>query len=128
MTARASAARRSFVVTSVAVLTVVGFVALWKLKVLVALLFLSFMLASAMRPGVERLSASASRVPAACLAHYAVFAGLIALFSLVRRPEHAPPGRARDRERPADEPAAGKAAKQTRPGSNTTSLSGSRRS
>ena len=56
MTARASAARRSFVVTSVAVLTVVGFVAIWKLKVLVALLFLSFMLASAMRPGVERLA------------------------------------------------------------------------
>ena len=88
-------ARKTFVVTSVAVLTVAGFVALWKLKVLVALLFLSFMLASAMRPGVEKLTRF--RVPkiGGVLAHYAVVAGLIGLFlwlvvpNLLHQVEHA---------------------------------------
>jgi predicted PurR-regulated permease PerM len=76
---RDSLARKTFVVTSVAILTLAGFLALWKLKVLVALLFLSFMLASAMRPGVERMVRV--RVPriGGVLAHYAVFAGLLAL-------------------------------------------------
>ncbi len=95
MTTRTSAAHKSFVVTSVAVLTVVGFVAIWKLKVLVALLFLSFMLASAMRPGVERLSLY--RVPrtAGVLLHYAVIAVLIGLLlwqvvpNLLSQVEHA---------------------------------------
>ncbi len=79
MPARDSLARKTFVITAVAVLTVAMFLALWKLKVLVALLFLSFMLASAMRPGVERLVRF--RVPriGGVLAHYAVFAGLLAL-------------------------------------------------
>jgi predicted PurR-regulated permease PerM len=92
---RDSLARKTFVVTSVAVLTLVAFVALWKLKVLVALLFLSFMLASAMRPGVERLARF--RVPkiGGVLAHYAVVAGLIAIFlwlvvpNLLHQVEHA---------------------------------------
>lgn len=95
MPARDSLARKTFVVTAVAVLTVAAFLALWKLKVLVALLFLSFMLASAMRPGVERLARF--RVPkiAGVLAHYAVVAGLIALFlwlvvpNLLHQVEHA---------------------------------------
>src|SRR6476660_2102745 len=78
--ARDSLARKTFVVTSVAILTVAVFLALWKLKVLIALLFLSFMLASAMRPGVERMVRF--RIPriGGVLAHYAVVAGLIALF------------------------------------------------
>lgn len=95
MAARDSLARKTFVITSVAVLTVAGFLALWKLKVLVALLFLSFMIASAMRPGVEKLARF--RVPriAGVLAHYAVLAGLIALFlwfvvpNLLHQVEHA---------------------------------------
>jgi predicted PurR-regulated permease PerM len=93
--ARDSLARRTFVITSVAVLTVALFLALWKLKVLVALLFLSFMLASAMRPGVERLARF--RVPkiGGVLAHYAVVAALIGLFlwlvvpNLLHQVEHA---------------------------------------
>jgi predicted PurR-regulated permease PerM len=93
--ARNSPARNTFVITSVAVLTVVGFVALWKLKVLVALLFLSFMIASAMRPGVERLARH--RIPriVGVLAHYAVLAGLLAIFlwfvvpNLLHQVEHA---------------------------------------
>jgi len=88
-------ARKTFVVTSVAVLTLATFLALWKLKVLVALLFLSFMLASAMRPGVDRMARF--RIPriGGVLAHYAVVAGLIALClwfvvpNMLRQVEHA---------------------------------------
>jgi predicted PurR-regulated permease PerM len=93
--ARDSLARKTFVVTSVSVLTVAGFLALWKLKMLVALLFLSFMIASAMRPGVERLARY--RVPriAGVLAHYALLAGLLGLVlwivvpNLLHQVEHA---------------------------------------
>jgi predicted PurR-regulated permease PerM len=95
VTARNSLARKTFVVTSVAILTLAAFLALWKLKVLVALLFLAFMIASAMRPGVDRLVRL--RVPriGGVLAHYAVVAGLIALFlwfvvpNLLHQVEHA---------------------------------------
>jgi len=88
-------ARKTFVVTSVAVLTLAAFLALWKLKVLVALLFLSFMLASAMRPGVDRIARF--RIPriGGVLAHYAMVAGLIALClwfvvpNMLRQVEHA---------------------------------------
>src|SRR5205085_2205206 len=94
-TARDSLARKTFVITSVAVLTLVVFVALWKLKVLVALLFLAFMLASAMRPGVDRMARV--RIPriGGVLAHYAVVAGVIGIFlwlvvpSLLHQVEHA---------------------------------------
>jgi len=95
VTARNSNARKTFVITSVAVLTVAGFVALWKLKLLVALLFLGFMIASAMRPGVEKLARY--RVPrmVGVLAHYAALAGLLAVFlwfvvpNLLHQVEHA---------------------------------------
>jgi predicted PurR-regulated permease PerM len=95
VTEKGSLARTTLIVTSVAVLTLVGFVALWKLKVLVALLFLSFMLASAMRPGVDRLALY--RVPRTLgvLAHYVLLAGLIGLLlwqvvpSLLGQVEHA---------------------------------------
>jgi predicted PurR-regulated permease PerM len=48
-------ARKSFVATSVAVLVVAGALALWHLKVLVALLLLALIISAAMRPGVEFL-------------------------------------------------------------------------
>jgi predicted PurR-regulated permease PerM len=48
-------ARKSFVATSVAVLVVAGALALWHLKVLVALLLLALIISAAMRPGVEVL-------------------------------------------------------------------------
>src|SRR5205085_2763226 len=63
-------ARKSFVATSVAVAVVAGALALWHLKVLIALLLVAFTLAAAMRPGVERLQTW--RVPRAVgvLLHY----------------------------------------------------------
>jgi predicted PurR-regulated permease PerM len=48
-------ARKSFVASSVAVLVVAVALALWHLKVLVALLLLALIISSAMRPGVEWL-------------------------------------------------------------------------
>src|SRR5436190_4072731 len=51
---KATAARVALA-TLVAVGIVVGLIALWKLKVLIALLFLAFIIAAAMRPSVEWL-------------------------------------------------------------------------
>lgn len=55
--------------------------ALWKIKVVIALLFLGFIVAAAMRPGVDWL-AQRARVPRAVgvLIHYAAFLGAIGLF------------------------------------------------
>jgi predicted PurR-regulated permease PerM len=80
MPARTSPVRRTFVVTAVVLGTLLAAIVLWKLRMLVALLFLSFMLASAMRPGVEWLARF--RVPrvVGVLAHYAVLVGLVGVF------------------------------------------------
>jgi predicted PurR-regulated permease PerM len=65
--------------TLVAVGVVVGVLALWKLKVLIALLFLAFIVAAAMRPSVEWLRRR--RVPRGIGIglHYIAVAGLVAL-------------------------------------------------
>jgi predicted PurR-regulated permease PerM len=69
---------------AVATLVVLGLVALalalWKLRVLVSLLFLGLVIAAAMRPGVEWLHDR--RVPrgAGVAIHYLAIAGLVALF------------------------------------------------
>jgi predicted PurR-regulated permease PerM len=65
--------------TLVVVGVVVGVLALWKLKVLIALLFLAFIVAAAMRPSVEWLHRR--RVPrgVAIVVHYLVAAGLVGL-------------------------------------------------
>ena len=49
-------ARRAFVVTLVSVAVIVGAFALWKLRLLLALLFVAITIAAAMRPGVEALA------------------------------------------------------------------------
>ena len=48
-------ARKAFVTTLVAVGVVVLALALWKLRLVVALLFAGFIIAAAMRPGIEAL-------------------------------------------------------------------------
>lgn len=72
-------ARRAFVAAIVVLAVVVGALALWKLKILLALLFLAFTIAAAMRPGVEALRRR--RIPrgAGVLLHYAVLFGLLGL-------------------------------------------------
>jgi predicted PurR-regulated permease PerM len=73
-------ARRTAVVTLVALSIIVAALALWKIKVVIALVFLGFIVAAAMRPGVEWLQRRA-RVPrgAGVLVHYVAVLGLIAL-------------------------------------------------
>src|SRR5919197_5237025 len=75
----AETARRTAVATLVVIGLVAVALALWKLKLIIALLFLGFTIAAAMRPAVEWLHEH--RVPRAVgiLLHYLVLAGLIAL-------------------------------------------------
>jgi predicted PurR-regulated permease PerM len=72
-------ARRAFVVTLVVGSVLVLGLALWKLKILIALLFLAFIIAAAMRPGVEALRRR--RIPRGIgvLIHYAVLLGIVGL-------------------------------------------------
>jgi predicted PurR-regulated permease PerM len=74
-------ARRAATATVVAVSIVVAALALWKLRIVIALLFLGFVIASAMRPSVEWLNRRA-RVPRSVgvVVHYLVFLGALALF------------------------------------------------
>ena len=73
-------AKKAFVAALVVVSVVVVALALWKLKLLIAILFLAFIIAAAMRPGVDALRRR--RVPrgVGILVHYA---GLIALVTLL---------------------------------------------
>jgi predicted PurR-regulated permease PerM len=74
-------ARRAATATIVAVSIIVLALALWKLRLVIALLFLGFVIASAMRPSVEWLHRRAS-VPrsVAVVLHYLGFLGAIGLF------------------------------------------------
>src|SRR5690242_5546394 len=73
-------ARRAATATLVALSIVVAALALWKLRVVLALLFLGFVIASAMRPGVEWLNRRA-RVPRSVgvVLHYLGFLAAIGL-------------------------------------------------
>ncbi|HEY4411716.1 MAG TPA: AI-2E family transporter [Gaiellaceae bacterium] len=73
-------ARRAATATLVALSIVVAALALWKIKAVIALLFLGFIVAAAMRPGVEWLNRKA-RIPRSVgvLIHYVTLLGLIAL-------------------------------------------------
>jgi predicted PurR-regulated permease PerM len=68
---------------TVAALAVVGVVvlalALWKLRLVLALLFAGFIISAAIRPGVEALNRRGIPRPVGLALHYAVFAGVIAL-------------------------------------------------
>jgi predicted PurR-regulated permease PerM len=74
-------ARRAATATLVAVVIIVVALALWKLRIVIALLFLGFVIASAMRPSVEWLNRRA-RVPRSVgvVLHYVGFLAAITLF------------------------------------------------
>jgi predicted PurR-regulated permease PerM len=76
---RAGTAQRAFIATVVAVAVVVGALAVWKLRLLLSLLFLALIVSAAMRPGVDALARR--RVPRSIgvAVHYLALAGLIAL-------------------------------------------------
>ena len=69
-------ALRAFVSTVVVGSVVVLALALWKLKLILALLFLGFIVAAAMRPGIEALRSRGVPRPIGILVHYV---GLLAL-------------------------------------------------
>lgn len=74
------ATARKAAVATIVVISIVAFaLALWKLKIVIALVFLGFVLAAAMRPGVDRLAAW--RIPRAggLALHYLAIAGALAL-------------------------------------------------
>jgi predicted PurR-regulated permease PerM len=73
-------ARRAAIATLVAGGIVVAALALWKIKIVIALVFLGFTIAAAMRPGVDWLAKSA-RVPRSLgvIIHYVVLLGVVAL-------------------------------------------------
>jgi len=73
-------ARRTAVATIVALGVVVTALALWKIKVVIALLFLGFIVAAAMRPGVDWLEKRA-HIPRGfgVMIHYLAIVGLAAL-------------------------------------------------
>jgi predicted PurR-regulated permease PerM len=72
-------ARRAFLTTLVAVSVVVAVLALWQLRLLIALLFFAFIVAAAMRPSIEALKRW--RVPrgVGIAIHYLALAGFVAL-------------------------------------------------
>jgi predicted PurR-regulated permease PerM len=73
-------ARRAAVATLVVLGIVVAALALWKIKVVIALLFMGVIVAAAMRPSVDWLERRA-RIPrsAGVLLHYLVLLGVVAL-------------------------------------------------
>jgi predicted PurR-regulated permease PerM len=73
-------AKQAFVAAVVFVGVVALALALWKVRLLIALLFLAFIVAAAMRPSVEALR-DRYRIPrgGGILVHYAALAGLLAL-------------------------------------------------
>jgi predicted PurR-regulated permease PerM len=66
--------------TLVAVAIVAAALALWKLKLVIALVFLGFILAAAMRPGIDAMKRRGVPRSIALILHYVAFAALIALF------------------------------------------------
>jgi predicted PurR-regulated permease PerM len=72
-------ARRAAVAALVVIGVVVLALALWKLKLVIALLFAGFIISAAMRPGIEGLHRRGIPRAVGLTLHYVVFAGLLAL-------------------------------------------------
>ena len=75
-----STARRALITTLVAVAVVIGALALWKLRVVVALLFIALIIAAAMRPGIEWMAQRRIPRSVGVLLHYLVVLALVATF------------------------------------------------
>jgi predicted PurR-regulated permease PerM len=75
----AESALRALVFAIVFVAVVALALALWKVRLLIALLFLAFVISAAMRPGVERLKARGVPRALGIAAHYLAFGGFVAL-------------------------------------------------
>ena len=72
-------ARKAAVAALVVVGVVVLTLALWMLKLVIALLFAGFIISAAMRPGIEAMHVRGIPRAVGLTLHYVVFAGLLAL-------------------------------------------------
>ena len=76
----ATTARHAFVATVVALIVIVVAFALWKLKVVLALILLGITIAAAMRPGIDRLASWRIPRPVGLHLHYLAVLAVIGLF------------------------------------------------
>jgi predicted PurR-regulated permease PerM len=72
-------AQRVALSTLIVIAIVVAALALWKLKLVLALVFLAFILAAALRPGIERLARTGIPRGVGLLIHYAAPIGVIVI-------------------------------------------------
>ena len=72
-------AERVALATLIVIAIVAAALALWKLKLVLALVFLAFILAAALRPSIERLARAGLPRGLGLLIHYLVLAGVLAL-------------------------------------------------
>jgi predicted PurR-regulated permease PerM len=75
----AETAKRTAIITIVAVAIVVGALALWKLRLVVGLLFSAMIIAAAIRPSIDWLARKRVPRPAGLALHYLVLVGAIAI-------------------------------------------------
>jgi predicted PurR-regulated permease PerM len=75
----ATTARKAFIATLVAIGVVVFAVALWKMRLVVALVFTGFIISAAIRPGIDALKRRGVPRAGGLALHYGFFAALIAL-------------------------------------------------
>ena len=75
----AETAKRTAITTIVAVAIVVGALALWKLRLVVGLLFSAMIIAAAIRPSIDWLARKRVPRPAGLALHYLVLVGAIAV-------------------------------------------------
>ena len=73
-------AQRTALATLVVIALVAATLALWKLKLVIALVFLGFILAAAMRPGIDALNRRGVPRSVGLALHYLALAGLVTLF------------------------------------------------
>jgi len=80
-------ARKALVASLIVVAVVASALALWKLRIVIALLFLAFIISAAMRPSVEWLARRRIPIGVGIILHYVVLGGLIAvlLWAIVPR-------------------------------------------
>ena len=79
-------AKRTALATLVVIALVAVTLALWKLKLVIALIFLGFILAAAMRPGIDALARRRIPRSLALGLHYVVLGGLLALLLWIAVP------------------------------------------
>jgi predicted PurR-regulated permease PerM len=80
-------ARKALIVTAVGLGVVAVALALWKVRVVIALFFVAVTISAAMRPGVEALRARRIPRPAGVLLHYLALLGVVALLLWVIVPQ-----------------------------------------